>query len=306
MAMAGMAAPLTGALWLVPTLVLVGYIAVAVLHPDLRRAGFPLAAAGITAAILSLPQGREILFVVAENGWSGQYRSAFWGGAGLLMLSLVCWFAARRILYVPPDKAPRDEAPEAALLRGWWPRFGAALPWLGAGLGLLQYPQDQPARLWAIGLGLLCLITAPLLAGLLWLRGRLLPDRDLGPDEAEARTTWNWLIAGIVAAMLVTAAIWLRLGGMREILPILSTYLGLLLVCLVPQQLALRWSQRRARMLGQPHPYDDTFGPRVPWLATGALALVWLIVPYFARPDRPIAFASLGLSSYGALALFCL
>src|SRR3954471_3919969 len=88
MAMAGMAATLTGALWLVPNLGLVGYIAVAVLPPDLRRAGFPLAAAGITAVILSLPQGREILFVVAENGWSGQYRSAFWGGAGLLMLSL--------------------------------------------------------------------------------------------------------------------------------------------------------------------------------------------------------------------------
>ena len=261
--MAGMATALTGALWLVPNLVLVGFIAAAALHPDLRRAGFPLVAAGIAASIFSLPQGREILFVVAENASVGEYRTALWGSAGLLMLSLACWFAARRILYVPADRAPHNEAPEAELLRAWWPRLGASLPWLGSGLGLLQYPHDQPAWHWALSLGLLFLVVAPGLVGLLWLRGRLLPDRDLGPDEAEARTTWRWLISGIVLTMLVTAAIWLRVGGMGELLPILSTYLGLLLVCLVPHQLALRWSERRARMRGQPHAPDDVFGPRM-------------------------------------------
>ena len=299
-------ATLTGALWLLPNLVLVGFIAAAALHPDLRRAGFPLAAAGIAAAILSLPQGREILFVAAENASVEQYRAALWGGGGLLLLSLACWYAARRILYVPADRAPRDEAPEAELLRAWWPRLGAALPWLGAGFGLLQYPYGQRAWPWAFGLGLLCLLAAPVLALLLRLRGRLMPQRGLVPDEAEARTTWRWLIAGIVLTMLVTAAIWLRVGGAGEILPLLSTYLGLLLVCLVPQQLALRWSARRARMRGQPCPPDDVFGPRLPWLAAAALAVLWLGVTWLARPDRPMAFATLGLASYGALALFCL
>jgi len=87
------------------------------------------------------------------------------------------------------------------------------------------------------------------------------------------------------------------------------SYLGLLLVWLVPQQLLLRWSHRRARTLAAHNPAHDeaqVFGPRLPWLATGTLVLVWAIVTWIARPVRPLAFATLGLTDYGALAIFCL
>jgi hypothetical protein len=297
------------ALWLVPNLALVAYLAVAVLHPAVRPAGFPLAAAGLAAAILNLPQGREILFVVAENAAQGSYRPFLWGGAGLLLLSMVCWYAARRILYAPPDVEPRDDAPEADLVRGWWPRIAATLPWLGCALALVRYPGRDGAWWWALALALLCLLAAATVVGLLLLRGHLLPERSLAPDEAEARTTWHWLILGIVATMLVNAWIWLRVGGAEELLPILSTYLGLLLVWLVPQQLLLRWSHRRARTVAAHNPARGearVFGPRLPWLATGALVLIWGVVTWLAHPVRPLAFATLGLTDYGALAIFCL
>lgn len=300
------------ALWVAVKLPLIAYLAIALFHRAVRPAAFPLVVAGLAAIAFNLPQGRQLFFVLVENINTLHYRMTLWGASGLLLLSLICWYTARRILYVPPDTDPNGPTPRAAALRQWWPRLAAALPWLGGAAALVSYPAADPARPWAVVLAMACVGIAGSLVWLLWQRGRrlsLVGTRFTPNDGNEAITTWNWLIAGVGATVAITGALWFWVGGVSEIVPILGTYLGLFLVFLVPHQIWLRWSalQRATHRLptdGRSEPI--VHGPLVPWYMTGALGLAWIVLTWLAPVQRTTAFGTLGLADLGALAIFCL
>ena len=158
-------------LWSMAKLLLIAYLAISLFHRAVRPAAFPLVAAGLAAVAFNLPQGRQLFFMLVENINASHYSMSLWGAAGLLLVSLVCWYTARRILYVPPDAAPKGETARAAALRQWWPRLAAALPWVGGATALVSYPADDTARPWAVGLAVACLGIAGMLVWLLWQRG---------------------------------------------------------------------------------------------------------------------------------------
>lgn len=290
------------------TILLLTYLAIALFHRAIRSAGFPLFAAAAATFVFNLPQGREVFYGLAEEASVGHFGPIAWAMVGMLVLSGVCWYTARRILYAPPDTSELVESPAAQTIRAWWPRIAAGLPWLGAAIAFAAYPARNGVATWAYALAVVSLLVAGGLVLVTWLRGFLFEPSRFTPSGDEVHKTWRWLLTGIVVAVLVTAAIWLRVGGTDEILPIASTYLGLLLVFLLPHQLWIRcpWRDEAQRHRAENDPEWIVHQPKLPWWLVAVALVAWLVVVYAAQPSRTFAFRSSDLAGYGTIALFCL
>jgi hypothetical protein len=176
-----------------------------------RTAGVPVIAAfalGISAILLFMPQGRDLVRGVGEDGLGG-LAIAF--AIGLLFFAIQAWSWSR--IVIASNYGADRELWRPRWLLEWGPRVLAFLPFAAAGLALLI------SFKWNAPVGLALLATGVVFLGLVVFRRPI--TRRLGGDTHSAPWVQGaWVIAGLalalgamVVAILWPAAIGVKLGG---------------------------------------------------------------------------------------------
>lgn len=227
------------------------FVALAVLHPALRRAAFPLVMAAAFAALLVLlPQLREVLWGLAEDqalcrDQAGRSAcGAPWDALfALAVLGLALWLLSRLLLRVPGSDQPgrrRLLTDRLGLRLGLvFPWIAGAAPLVAAVLVLASYDagssvaKGADAARWlaawaAVGA---CAVAAAAIVGDRWLHGRpnpAAPWNHLLPDVGRyAAVRWSLLAVAALVWVLLFAigAVTVGWGGL---LPLAALYAGLL------------------------------------------------------------------------------
>ena len=232
----------------------VAFVALAVLHPAVRRAAFPLLMGFLLGVLfLRLPQLRELFLGLAEDralaaatGDAGLGRAPGWALLALALLGTLLWLLARLILLVPgtdqpaPDPARPDRLGEACAR--FFPWVAGLAPLLAAALVLRGYdPASGLAEAEGAARALMwrhLAAAAALLAGFALLDRLLFPtpgaDRARDPERLRAaRGPWvrNGLlgIAALAWAVLLAGAV---ASGWAGWMPLATLYAGLITLAL--------------------------------------------------------------------------
>ncbi len=192
-----------------------------------RTAGVSVIAAfalGVSGILLFMPQGRDLVRGVGEDGLGG-LAIAF--AIGLLFFAIQAW-SWSRIVIASNYGADRTLWRPRWLLE-WGPRVLAFLPFAAAGLALLI------SFKWNASVGLALMAIGVIVLGLLVFREPM-TQRVMGPRRAAPWVQGAWVIAGLamalgamVVAVLWPAAIGVKLGapaivffGLGFIIPIIT------------------------------------------------------------------------------------
>ena len=192
-----------------------------------RTAGLPVIAAfalGVSGILLFMPQGRDLVRGVGEDGL-GPLAIAF--AIGLLFFAIQAWSWSR--IVIASNYGPDRELWRPRWLLEWGPRGLAFLPFAAAGLALLiSFKWNAPVGLALLAIGVIFL-------GLLIFREPI-TRRLVGDAETAPWVQGAWVIAGLamafgamVVATLWPAAIGVKLGapaivffGLGFIIPIIT------------------------------------------------------------------------------------
>ncbi len=192
-----------------------------------RTAGVSVIAAfalGVSGILLFMPQGRDLVRGVGEDGLGG-VAIAF--AIGLLFFAIQAWSWSR--IVIASNYGTNRELWRPRWLLEWGPRVLAFLPFAAAGLALLI------SFKWNASVGLLLLAIGVVFLGLLIFREPM-TKRLAGDTETAPRVQGAWVIAGLamafgamVVAILWPAAIGVKLGapaivffGLGFIIPVIT------------------------------------------------------------------------------------
>src|SRR3984957_19460000 len=176
-----------------------------------RTAGVPIIAAfalGVSGILLFMPQGRDLVRGVGEDGL-GRVAIAF--AIGILFFAIQAW-SWSRIVIASNYGTDRTRWRPRWLLE-WGPRVLAFLPFVAAGLALLvSFKWNAPVGLLLLAIGVIFL--------LLVIAREPLTKRLVGNTETAPWIPGTWVIAGLamafgamVVAILWPAGIGVALGG---------------------------------------------------------------------------------------------
>jgi hypothetical protein len=166
-----------------------------------RTAGAPVIAAfalGVSGILLFMPQGRDLVRGVGEDGLGG-LAIAF--AIGLLFFAVQAW-SWSRIIIASNYGADRELWRPRWLLE-WGPRVLAFLPFAAAGLSLLiSFKWNAPVGLALMAIGVVFL-------GLLIFREPI-TQRLVGDTETAPWVQGTWVVAGLAMAFgaMVVAVLW--------------------------------------------------------------------------------------------------
>ena len=192
-----------------------------------RTAGVSVIAAfalGVSGILLFMPQGRDLVRGVGEDGLGG-VAIAF--AIGLLFFAIQAWSWSR--IVIASNYGTNRELWRPRWLLEWGPRVLAFLPFAAAGLALLI------SFKWNASVGLLLLAIGVVFLGLLIFREPM-TKRLAGDTETAPWVQGAWVIAGLamafgamVVAILWPAAIGVKLGapaivffGLGFIIPVIT------------------------------------------------------------------------------------
>ena len=192
-----------------------------------RTAGVSVIAAfalGVSGILLFMPQGRDLVRGVGEDGLGG-VAIAF--AIGLLFFAIQAWSWSR--IVIASNYGTNRELWRPRWLLEWGPRVLAFLPFAAAGLALLI------SFKWNASVGLLLLAIGVVFLGLLIFREPM-TRRLAGDTETAPWVQGAWVIAGLatafgamVVAILWPAAIGVALGapaivffGLGFIIPVIT------------------------------------------------------------------------------------
>jgi hypothetical protein len=173
-----------------------------------RTAGVPVIAAlalGVSGILLFMPQGRDLVRGVGEDGLGG-LAIAF--AIGLLFFAIQAW-SWSRIVIASNYGADRTRWRPRWLLE-WGPRLLAFLPFAAAGLALLI------SFKWNASVGLALLAMGLIFLGLIVFREPI-TRRLVGDAETAPWVQGAWVIAGLAGALgaMVVAVIWPAAIGVK-------------------------------------------------------------------------------------------
>ena len=192
-----------------------------------RTAGVPVIAAlaiGVSAILLFMPQGRDLVRGVGEDGLGG-LAIAF--AIGLLFFAIQAWSWSR--IVIASNYGPHRQLWRPRSLLEWGPRVLAFVPFVAAGLALLI------SFKWNASVGLALLAIGVIFLALVVFREPI-TRRLVGHTDAAPWIQRGWVIAGLamalvamVAAILWPAEIGVKLGapaivffGLGFIIPVIT------------------------------------------------------------------------------------
>jgi hypothetical protein len=173
-----------------------------------RTAGVPVIAAfalGVSGILLFMPQGRDLVRGVGEDGLGG-LAIAF--AIGLLFFAIQAWSWSR--IVIASNYGTDRELWRPRWLLEWGPRALAFLPFAAAGLALLvSFKWNAPVGLALLAIGVLFL-------GLLIFR-KPMTRRFPGDTPTAPWVQGAWVIAGLAGALgaMVVAVLWPAAIGVK-------------------------------------------------------------------------------------------
>ncbi len=176
-----------------------------------RTAGVPVIAAfalGVSGILLFMPQGRDLVRGVGEDGLGG-VAIAF--AVGLLFFAIQAWSWSR--IVIASNYGADRELWRPRWLLEWGPRVLAFLPFAAAGLALLiSFKWNAPVGLALLVIGVIFLVFL--------IFREPMTKRLVGDTETAPWVQGTWVIAGLamalgamVVAILWPAAIGVAIGG---------------------------------------------------------------------------------------------